>query len=61
MAMIESKHRATSDPEARKDVLKRIKDEKVDAFFVTLRKSERSFSPTTMYRDYAISRDLSHC
>jgi len=37
-----------------------IKDEKVDAFFVTLRKSERSFSPTTMYRDYAISRDLFH-
>lgn len=32
----------------------------VDALFVTLRKSERSFSPTTMYRDYAISRSLFH-
>ncbi len=26
-----------------------------DAFFVTLRKSDKSFSPTTMYHDYAIS------
>jgi len=31
-----------------------------DLFFVTLRKSERSFSPSTMYRDYAISRKLFH-
>ena len=31
-----------------------------DLFFVTLRKSERSFSPSTMYRDYAISRTLFH-
>lgn len=31
-----------------------------DAFFVTLRKSEHHYSPTTMYRDYAISRDLFH-
>ena len=30
MAMIESEHRATSEPGARKDVLKRIKDEKVE-------------------------------
>nr|WP_272947630.1 DEAD/DEAH box helicase [Ornithinimicrobium murale] len=32
----------------------------VDAFFVTLRKTDDSFSPTTMYRDYPISRDLFH-
>lgn len=31
-----------------------------DAFFVDLRKAERDYSPTTMYRDYAISRDLFH-
>jgi hypothetical protein len=37
-----------------------VRDERVDALFVTLRKSESSFSPTTMYRDYAISRDLFH-
>ncbi|WP_411283846.1 DUF3427 domain-containing protein [Lapillicoccus sp.] len=31
-----------------------------DAFFVTLRKSEADYSPTTMYRDYAISPSLFH-
>lgn len=32
----------------------------VDALFVTIEKSEASFSPTTMYRDYPISRNLFH-
>ena len=31
-----------------------------DLFFVTLTKSERHYSPTTMYRDHAISRSLFH-
>ncbi len=31
------------------------KDAKADVFFVTLRKSEKTFSVTTMYHDYAIS------
>jgi superfamily II DNA or RNA helicase/HKD family nuclease len=31
-----------------------------DAFFVTLRKAERDYSPTTMYRDYALSPELFH-
>ncbi len=31
-----------------------------DAFLVTLRKNDRDFSPTTMYRDYAISPELFH-
>jgi hypothetical protein len=31
-----------------------------DVFFVTLQKSEREYSPTTMYRDYAISSRLFH-
>ena len=31
-----------------------------DAFLVTLNKSEADYSPTTMYQDYAISRDLFH-
>jgi hypothetical protein len=31
-----------------------------DAFFVDLRKAERDYSPSTMYRDYAVSRDLFH-
>lgn len=31
-----------------------------DAFFVTLKKSEADYSPTTMYRDYAISPEKFH-
>lgn len=35
-------------------------DSNVDALFVTIRKSEAEFSPTTMYRDYPVSRTLFH-
>jgi superfamily II DNA or RNA helicase len=31
-----------------------------DALLINLRKTEQSFSPTTMYRDYAISQELFH-
>lgn len=34
--------------------------ERADAFFVTLRKTERHYSPTTMYQDYALSPTLFH-
>ncbi|MBA2763773.1 MAG: glutamine synthetase, partial [Thermoleophilaceae bacterium] len=47
--MIESKHRATSDPEARKGVLKRIKDEKVEYvlfWFTDLEGHLKSFAIT---------------
>jgi superfamily II DNA or RNA helicase/HKD family nuclease len=37
-----------------------IEDEQVDVLAFTLDKSEGNFSPTTMYRDYAISRELVH-
>jgi superfamily II DNA or RNA helicase/HKD family nuclease len=33
---------------------------KSDVFFVDLHKAERDYSPTTMYRDYAINRELFH-
>ena len=33
---------------------------KADFFFVTLNKTEARFSPSTQYRDYAISRTLFH-
>ena len=33
---------------------------KSDVFFVTLEKSEKSYSPSTRYRDYAISRERFH-
>jgi hypothetical protein len=35
-------------------------DTRTDALMINLRKSERDFSPTTMYRDYAISPQLFH-
>lgn len=35
-------------------------DLNVDAFFITLKKSEADYSPTTMYRDYPISPVLFH-
>jgi superfamily II DNA or RNA helicase/HKD family nuclease len=31
-----------------------------DVFFIDLHKAERDYSPTTMYRDYAINRELFH-
>jgi len=37
-----------------------VEAEKLDVFAFTLDKSEGHFSPTTMYRDYAISRELIH-
>jgi superfamily II DNA or RNA helicase/HKD family nuclease len=33
---------------------------RTDALLINLRKSEKDFSPTTMYRDYAINADLFH-
>jgi superfamily II DNA or RNA helicase/HKD family nuclease len=35
-------------------------ERKIDAFLVTLTKSEADYSPTTMYKDYAISPTLFH-
>jgi len=32
----------------------------IDALMINLRKSERDFSPSTMYRDYAVSPELFH-
>ena len=38
----------------------RLEDERRELLFVTLDKSDRGFSPTTRYRDFAISRDEFH-
>lgn len=35
-------------------------DERVDALMINLRKDEKTFTPTTMYRDYALSTELFH-
>jgi hypothetical protein len=37
-----------------------VEAERADLLFVTLRKTEHHYSPTTRYRDYAISSELFH-
>jgi len=37
-----------------------VKEKGVDAFFITLNKVEKHYSPSTMYKDYAISETLFH-
>lgn len=46
-------------PDQREGVL-HIPESKVDAFLVTLQKTEEDYSPTTMYEDYLISHDQFH-
>jgi superfamily II DNA or RNA helicase/HKD family nuclease len=46
-------------PGQREGVL-HLAQSKVDAFFVTLQKTEDDYSPTTMYEDYLISHELFH-
>lgn len=46
-------------PEMREGVLY-LKDKKTHLFFINLNKSEKDFSPTTMYEDYAINEILFH-
>jgi superfamily II DNA or RNA helicase len=46
-------------PDQREGVL-HLPQSKVDAFFVTLQKTEEDYSPTTMYEDYLISHELFH-
>jgi len=40
--------------------VKFMRQEQCDVFLITLNKTEKRFSPTTRYRDYAISRTLFH-
>ena len=37
-----------------------LPDIRTDLFFITLEKTEKHYSPTTLYKDYAISQDLFH-
>lgn len=37
-----------------------IPERKLDLFFVTLNKSEKDYSPSTMYHDYSINEELFH-
>jgi superfamily II DNA or RNA helicase len=47
-------------PPSSREGVKYLAEDKTDVFFVTLNKSEERFSPSTMYRDYAISPGLFH-
>jgi hypothetical protein len=53
---------ATLDRVPRSDMqgVRYVEGVRSDVFTFTLQKSERDYSPTTMYRDYAISQDLVH-
>lgn len=37
-----------------------IAEKDLDVFFVTLNKSEKDYSPSTMYQDYSINEELFH-
>jgi len=47
-------------PSTVREGIKYIHDKKVDLFFVTLNKSDKEYSPTTMYNDYSINESLFH-
>ena len=51
--------RGVKPPSSREGVLW-VEEAGCDVFFVDLQKAERDYSPTTMYRDYAINRELFH-
>ena len=46
------------DPSNMREGVKWLPDDKADIFFVTLAKTERHYSPTTMYQDRAITPEL---
>jgi superfamily II DNA or RNA helicase/HKD family nuclease len=47
-------------PRSMREGVKHLKDKKIDVFFVTLNKSEKDYSETTLYEDYSISETLFH-
>jgi superfamily II DNA or RNA helicase/HKD family nuclease len=51
---------ATDRPPQLREGVRHVSEASADLFFVTLNKSEREYSPTTMYRDYAITPELFH-
>ncbi|MBI2692568.1 MAG: DUF3427 domain-containing protein [Solirubrobacterales bacterium] len=48
-----------SPPPTREGILW-SKNSNADAFFIDLKKNEKDYSPTTLYRDFAINRSLFH-
>ncbi|MGN1115618.1 MAG: DUF3427 domain-containing protein, partial [Candidatus Ornithomonoglobus sp.] len=48
------------NPAAMREGAKYLDDKKTDIFMVTLNKSDKDYSPTTMYNDYSINNELFH-
>ncbi len=53
-------HSILSEPREWREGVRYEAKAQTDLLAITLKKAERDFSPTTMYRDYAISRQLVH-
>ena len=47
-------------PETVREGIKWLSDKNIDLFFITLNKSDKDYSPTTMYNDYSINEQLFH-
>ena len=47
-------------PATVREGVKWLPEKKLDLFFVTLNKSDKDYSPTTMYKDYSINSQLFH-
>lgn len=47
-------------PSTVREGVKWLPDKKIDVLFVTLNKSDKDYSPTTMYNDYSINETLFH-
>ena len=48
------------NPNSVREGVKWLPDKQVDVLFVTLNKSDKDYSPTTMYNDYSINEELFH-
>jgi hypothetical protein len=48
------------NPSTVREGVKYLPSLKTDVFFITLNKSDKDYSPTTMYDDYSISESLFH-
>ena len=47
-------------PSTVREGVKWLPEKQLDVFFVTLNKSDKDYSPTTMYNDYSINESLFH-
>ena len=47
-------------PSTIREGVKYLSEKKIDLFFITLNKSDKDYSPTTLYNDYSINETLFH-